>query len=159
MTRIVIIEESLNEFAKRGRPRKNAKKLSKKMRDIDTPDDWNDTEEEDNEEIVDDIDVDVSDMVDTENIEIEEDVFDSELIKALTNELKFPDFNRRTVRFRIKGNLAKLFQGIPVAKLGSDKPAFLFKLQNGSIKKVFLKDMILEQEKGNDRAFTINEIR
>src|ERR1035437_2472033 len=105
MARILIIEESLNEFAKRGRPRKNAKKPSDKMRGIDAPDSWNDTEEEDSEEVIDDVDV--SDMTNAETIEIENDAFSSELLKALSNELKFPDFNRRTVRFHIKGDLDK----------------------------------------------------
>ena len=157
MARITIIEESLNEFAKRGRPKKVSKKPTKKMRDIDVPDSWIDDNDEEEEEIIDDIDVDISDMTDVENMEIEKYAFDDELLKALNNELKFPDFNRRTVKFRLKGDLDKLFQGIPVAKIGSEKLAFLFKLQNGSIKKVFLKDMILEQEKGNNKIFSINE--
>jgi len=147
--RIMMIEESLNEFSKRGRPKKN--------RNIDVPDAWENQNQDDDEEIIDDIDVDVSDMTNGEEIEIEEDSFDSELLKALNNELKIPEFSRRLVKFRLKGNLTKTLKGILMAKLGSN--AFLFKLDNGEMKKVFLKDMILEQEKGNDRTFTINEVR
>jgi len=70
MARITIIEESLNEFAKRGRPKKVSKKPTKKMRDIDVPDSWIDDNDEEEEEIIDDIDVDISDMTDVENMEI-----------------------------------------------------------------------------------------
>jgi hypothetical protein len=42
-----------------------------------------------------------------------------------------------------------------MAKLGGN--AFLFKLKDGSLKKIFLRDMILEEEKRNNRAKTVNE--
>jgi hypothetical protein len=155
--KIMLIEESLYEFAKRGRPKKKGKKLSKKLRGINAPDAWNDVEDE--EEIdPDELDVDVSDMIDTEAIDIEEDVFDSQLQKALSNEVKMPEFSRRIVKFRLKGDLGKVLKGVPMAKMGEGN-AFIFKLNNGQMKKIFLRDIILEQEKikDNDRAFTINE--
>lgn len=150
-----MIEETLYEFAKRGRPRKNAKRPLKKERGIGAPDAWGDSEDED-EIDPDELNVDTSDMENADTIEIEEDVFDDKLFKALTNEVKMSEPNRANVRFRLKGDLPKVLNGIPMAKLGSN--AFLFKLRDGGMKKVFLRDMVLEQERiKRDRAKTVNE--
>jgi len=152
----MMIEESLYEFSKRGRPRKHGKKSSKKMRGIDAPDSWGDVESED-EEVLDDIDVDVSDMTNAEEIEVEEDVFDDKLQRALSNEVKIPEFSRRVLRFRLKEKPRKILNGVPMAKMGTGN-AFLFKLNDGKMKKIFLRDIIVEQEKRNDdRAYLVNE--
>ena len=152
----MMIEESLYEFSKRGRPKKGNKKSSKKMRGIDAPDSWGDVESED-EEVLDDIDVDVSDMTNAEEIEVEEDVFDDKLQRALSNEVKIPEFSRRVLRFRLKEKPRKILNGVPMAKMGTGN-AFLFKLNDGKMKKIFLRDIIVEQEKRNDdRAYLVNE--
>jgi len=156
MKKTYMVKESLYEFAKRGRPKKQGRK-TKVSRNISAPDTWNSNV--DDEETTDDIndieDLDVSDMIDGDVIEIEEDVFDNELMKALSNEVKMIEPARANVRFRLKGNLSKVLNGIPMIKLKDN--AFVFKLRNGSMKKVFLRDMILEQEKRHNRAKTINE--
>jgi hypothetical protein len=152
--KVFMIEESLYEFAKRGRPRKKGRKPGRKA-GIDAPDAYNSNVEDDEVIDPDEIDVDVSDMVDTDTIEIEEDVFDDKLFKTLSNEVKLLEPNRRVVRFRLKGDLGKVLFGIPMAKIGDN--AFLFKLKDGSMKKIFLRDMILEEEKRNNRAKTVNE--
>lgn len=150
----ILIEESLNEFAKRGRPRKNAKKPLNKNVGIEAGDSWGESDEE--EEIdPDELDVDTSDMENAETIELEDDVFDNKLFKALSNEVKMLEPNRANVRFRLKGNLSKIINGIPMAKMGNN--AFLFKLRNGDMKKIFLRDVILEEERRSNRAKTVNE--
>lgn len=151
----MMVEESLYEFAKRGRPRKNAKKPVKKPRGIDAPDTWGDS---DDEEIVnpDEIEVDTTDMETADEISVEEeDVFDDKLFKALSNEVKIPEFSRRVLKFRLKGDLGKIQNGVPMAKIGDN--AFLFKLQNGQLKKIFLRDIILENEKASNRARMVFE--
>jgi hypothetical protein len=154
MKKIAMIEETLYEFAKRGRPKK-VKRPLKKERGIDAPDVWDAPEDE--EEIdPDELDVDVSDMANVDTIEIEEDVFDDKLFKALSNEVKMLEPNRANVRFRLKGDLSKVINGIPMAKIGSN--AFLFKLRDGGMKKIFLRDMVVESERvKRDRAKTVNE--
>jgi hypothetical protein len=154
MKKIAMIEETLYEFAKRGRPKK-IKRPSSGVRGIDSTDKWGDSEDEDMVD-PDELDVDTTDMENADTIEIEEDVFDDKLFKALSNEVKMSEPARRNVRFRLKGDLSKALNGIPMAKLGSN--AFLFKLRDGSMKKVFLRDMVLEQEKiKSNRAKTVNE--
>lgn len=156
--KIMMVEESLYEFARgeRGKGKKRKKKTKAKgewkFRGIDTSDKWEEPDEE--ETILDDVDT--SDMENADSIEVEEDVFDTELIKALNNEIKIPEFNRRALVFRIKGNIENIITGIPMAKLGNN--AFLFKLENGSLKKFLLRDIITEQEKKNkNRARYISE--
>jgi len=154
MKKIAMIEETLYEFARRGRPKKRGKK-PKASRGIDAPDSWG---AEEDDEIIDpdELDVDVSDMVNADEIEIEEDVFDDKLMKALSNEVKMIEPARANVRFRLKGDLSKVLNGIPMAKLGGN--AFLFKLKDGGMKKIFLRDMVLEQKKAkHNRAKTVNE--
>ena len=139
MKKIFMIEESLYEFAKRGRPKKRVKG-TKALRGIDAPDSWNNPDDE--EEVTGDVDVDISDMTDVEEIEVEEDIFDDQLFKTLNIEVKLPEFSRRILKFRIKGNLKEIQYGIPMAKMGDN--AFLFKLKDGKMKKIFLRDIILE---------------
>ena len=144
MKKVMMIEESLYEFAKRGRPRKNKNPIG--MEKI----------VDDEGEVIDDLDdIDISDMTGEDEIEIEEDVFDDELLKALSNEIKLPEFNRRMVKFRIRGDLGKVVIGVPMAKMSGD--AFLFKMKDGPMKKVYLKDMILEGmgDTKSNRARTI----
>lgn len=149
----MMIEESLYEFAKRGRPRKNARKPLKKDRGIDAPDAWESPDDE--EEIpIDDLDIDTSDMETADEIEIPDDVIDDALLKALNNEIKVIEPSRRTVKFRLKTELGKIYYGIPMAKFSNN--AFLFKLKDGSLKKIFVKDMILEHQKSN-RAKMVSE--
>ena len=154
--KFIMIEESLYEFAKRGRPKKRGRKPFKKSLGIAASDSWKTLEDEDEDEIIDDIDV--SDMVNTDEIEVEEDIFDDKLFKTLSNEIKMIEPNRRVVKFRLKGNLNKILYGIPMTKIGEN--AFLFKLKNGSMKKIFLRDMIIESiesEKQQNRAKMVNE--
>lgn len=157
--KIMVVEESLYEFARgeRGKGKKRKKKAKSKsewkFRGIDTSDKWE--ESDDMEEPVLD-DVDTSDMENADSIVVDEDVFDDELIKALNIEIKIPEFNRRTLVFRLKGDLENIISGVPMAKIGNN--AFLFKLEDGSLKKIFLRDIITEQEKKNkNRARYISE--
>lgn len=151
----IMIEESLYEFAKRGRPRKNAKGPIRKSYGIDTTDAWDDIEDDETIDM-DDIDVDTSDMENAEEIAVEdEDAFDNNLFRALSNEIKAPEFSRRTLVFRLKGDLSKIQNGVPMAKIGDN--AFLFKLKDGKLKKIFLKDIILENKNISNRARMVFE--
>lgn len=152
MKKISMVEESLYEFAKWSRPRKSIKK-PKPIRDIDAPDAWEVPEDE--EEVpIEDLEVDTTDMENADEIEMPEDIFDDRLFKALSNEIKVLEPNRRIVKFRLKNEMGKILYGVPMAKLGSN--AFLFKLKDGSLKKVFLRDMVLEHQKSN-RAKMVSE--
>ena len=142
-----MVKESLYEFAQRGRPRKNpikpkkAKKIKREGFDDEESDDWHKYEEE--EEVdPDELDVDVSDMTDAEEIDIEESAFDDQLLTALKNELKSPEFARRVLKFRMKGDMKKKLLGTPLAKMGES--SFLFKMKDGSTKKINLTDIIAE---------------
>jgi hypothetical protein len=149
--KVIMIEESLYEFAKRGRPRKNGPKLAKQG--IDAPDSWEAPEDE--EEVpIEDLEVDTTDMETADEIEMPEDVFDDALLKALSNEIKVLEPNRRIVKFRLKNEMRKIIYGVPMAKLAGN--AFLFKLKDGALKKVFLRDMVLEHQKSN-RAKMVSE--
>ena len=144
-----MVKESLYE-AKRGRPRKR-KVISK---GIDSTDSWNVESDEDEILDPDEFEVDTSDM-EVEEIDVEdEDIFDDRLLKALNNEIKMAEPSRRVLRFRLKGDSGKVLQGIPMIRIGDN--AFVFKLKDGSLKKIFLRDIILEQER-TTRAKMINE--
>jgi hypothetical protein len=163
--KIMVIEESLYEFSKRGRPIKKGEKTSKKA-EIDTSDSWDEDEIEDEEEEepkeedenTEDINVDVSDMSDAEEITVDEDVFDDKLMQLLNNEVQLPEISRGVLKFRLKGDLEKVLFGVPMIKMPSQN-AFVFKLDNKVMKKIFLKDIIIEesQKSKNNRAYTINE--
>ena len=135
--KIVMIEESLNEFAKRGRPKKDKSRL----RGIDAPDSWDDEDIED-EDVVEDI-IDISDMTDVDEIDVDDDSFDDELMKTLSNEVSIPEYSRRSLYFYLKTNPRQLLIGIPMVKLGASD-AFYFKLKDGTMKKIFVKDIILK---------------
>ena len=133
-----LVGESIYEFAKKGS-------------NISEPDSWDDVDDVEDKDID---DIDISDMEDVEEIEIED-----ELINALKNEIKIPEFNRRALKFKLKGDLKGSYYGIPMAQLKDT--AFLFKIDDGSLKKINLKDMIVEELKNKhtkyDRAIFINE--
>lgn len=134
-----ILAESFNEFV---HPEEDDMPQS-----IESTDAWEDDEEEDIEEL----DVDATDMTDVEDIEIDVDpINDESLFTILSNEIKIPEPDRRVINFKLKGNYSEL-SGVPMAKLGND--AFLFKLENGIMKKIKIKDMILE----NSRAKLVKE--
>jgi hypothetical protein len=145
--KIMMVEESLYEFSKRDKNKK---------RGIDAPDEWKDLEDED--EVVDDINVDTSDMETADEIDIDDNntIAVDDIKIALNNELKIPEFNRRTLTFRLSGDLEKTYNGVPMAKMEKGE-AFLFKLDDGKIKKIFLKDIIVEQKKGSSKNYTLNE--
>jgi len=120
---------------------------------INATDSWEEPEED---EIVDDIDIDTSDMDNAEEIEVEDEPFDDELSAALSVEIKVPEYNRASLQFSVKGNDDEILSGVPMAKL-SGGSAFLFKMQDGSMKKFYLKDLIVEQKK-TKRKKKLNEI-
>ena len=136
-----IIEETLFEYQKR-----KAK--------IDSPDEWENEISDDEEEVV-DIEIDTSDMENTEEIEVEENPFEDELIAALTIELKIPEYNRASLAFSIRGKDDEIIHGVPMAKLSNG--AFLFKLADGSMKKFYIRDLIVEQKKTRKKK-KLNEI-
>lgn len=149
--RIMMIEESLYEFSKRNK----SDKKSDAIRNIDAPDSWND---EDSDDVIpEDIDIDTSDMEETDELEIEDDAFINKLEKILSTEVKLLEPNRRVLKFRIKKQLNKMYLGVPMLKMKDN--AFIFKLNDGQLKKIFLKDIILEQEKrkDDDKTIIINE--
>jgi len=153
----MIVKESLYEFAKRGRPKKKGRKpmnAARKGAGIDATDKW-DVADDDEMVDPDEMDVDTSDMEGAETIEIEEEAFDNELRKALVNELKVIEPSRRTLKFRLKGDLAKALYGIPMAKVGDS--TFIFKLKDGSLKKIKLSDVVTESEKPSNRAKMVRE--
>lgn len=137
MKKVTIVNESLFEFAKRGRPRKNANPKSVFIDD----DVWKDVEDEDTLD-PEDYDVDTSDMENVEEIEITDDSFDDDLYKVLSTEIKMSEPSRRTLVFKLKSNMNKIEHGIPIAKMGNN--AFIFKLDDGRLKKIFLSDIIVE---------------
>ena len=126
MKKIFLVDEDLNEFAKRGRPRKPKDE-----------DEWYSADDE--------FDTPDPGPAQIENVELEDEVTDIAIIKQITkmlnNELKFPEFNRGFVKFKIRST-GELFKGIPLAKLGNGE-SFLFKNKKG-MKKVKLSDMIME---------------
>ncbi|MCK9446221.1 hypothetical protein M0Q50_04950 [bacterium] len=137
------VDESLFEFAKRGRPKKN---VSKSIEDNDEniKDTWYSDEDED-----DNVDVNTLEPLETNNFDDDEEefVFNNDedenklLLSALKNEIKIPEFNRRALRFKLK-NDNKYISGVPMANIRDE--AFLFKLNDGSIKKYFLNKIVIE---------------
>jgi len=155
MRKNIMVKESLYEFAKRGRPKKRGRKPKVGPKGIDATDKWDIPEDDDEMIDPDEFEVDTSDMETAEEIEVEEeDVFNDKLFKALHNEIKVSEPNRRVLKFRLKGDLGKVLQGVPMIQM--DNNAFVFKLRNGALKKIFLRDIITEQEKSN-RAKMVNE--
>ena len=156
MKKTIMVKESLYEFAKRGRPKKRNIKPVPGLRGIDATDTWR--EDTDDEEMIDpsEFNIDTSDMETAEEIEVEdEDIFDDKLFRALNNEIKVIEPNRRTLIFTLKGDLENTLYGVPMAKMGDN--AFLFKLKDGKLKKIYLKDIVLESERSDDRAKMVFE--
>jgi len=125
-----MVNESLYEYKKQKKlSKRSLKKLQK-----DFSDEWPDI-----------LDADFymePEEIDDDELDKEEEIFDDRLIKILTNELKVIEPNRRYLKFRFKNNLNKIYYGIPMAKLSNE--AFLFKLGDGTIKKIRLNDIVAE---------------
>ena len=150
-----IVKESLNE----GRHRKELEEVpfdEEGSSAINSDDNaWFKGDDDDEDVDPDEIDVDTSDM-EADEIEVEDDTFDDQLLTALSNEVKIPEFSRRTLKFRTKGELGKSIYGVPMAKMKDN--AFLFKVSGGGMKKYYLKDIIVEGEKSkHTRAKQVNE--
>lgn len=131
-----------------------------KKNKLDSLDNWEHSEIEEtpnNIDNIDDIDinVDTSDMEDVEEIEFQENPFEDELISALLAEIKIPEYNRAALQFSLKNNEDEIILGVPMARLSSG--AFVFKLADGSLKKFFIKDLLIEQKKNKKRK-KLNEI-
>jgi hypothetical protein len=127
------VDQNLNEFAKRGRP--------KKVKEPEMGDDWYNADDE--------FDSPEAGPEEIEDVEIEDEVTDAALVrqitKTLNNELEIPEFSRGELKFRVRSTGDKI-KGIPLAKLQGGE-AYLFKTQNG-MKKVRVDDMIVESFKG-----------
>jgi len=129
--------ESLNEFARRGRPKKA------------TDDVYVDDEE---------FDVEPEQISD---VELEDEVSDlalqNRLKRALDNELKVPEYGRAHLQFIYKPTKQR-FDAVPLAKLSGGK-AYLFKTDDG-LKKINLNDILLEesiQYDSDKKAFLVSE--
>ena len=141
--RTKLVKESLYE-AGRGRPKKEVDEDEPSVSVNDK--EWYAPDDEDDEEIeVDDsIDVDISDIENAEEIVFDDDSFDEKLLKALKSELKIPEFSRRVLKFKLKNELDKKSQyGIPMANIRDE--AFLFKMKDNSIKKIKLNNILLTE--------------
>jgi len=152
--RIFLIEESLNDFTKKER-----KPKVKKMRDIYMNNEFRDESEmglaRDPEEIeMDNINdpeifdkIDASDMENSDEIEIKDETDDdyAELKLTLRNELLIPEVDREYLEFSLKNDPERtIILGMPMAELKKDN-AFLFKGEDGGYKKIFVKDIIIEE--------------
>ena len=128
MKRILLVPESLNEFAKRGR------KPKMRTGGIDSTDSWGDDDSEF------DVDMEGPESVEDVNIQDDDEVlqFQGKLKKILKNELATPEFNRGYVTFKIR-TTGEVVDAVPMSEL---KDAFLFKI-DGKLRKVKLTDMIL----------------
>jgi len=132
----MFVDESLNEFGKRGRPRKI------KNVDPEETDNWYESEDE--------FDADEpTGPEQIEDVELEDEVTDAALVKKITktldNELQIPEFSRGILKFKVRSSGEKI-KGSPMAKLSGGE-AYLFKTQNG-MKKIRVDDMIVETFKG-----------
>jgi len=112
--------------------------------DVEIEDSWNKPDEDDDVE-VDPDEIDTTDMETAEEIDIPDAAFDDELLMTLNNELKSPEFARRVLRFRVKGADRRPEFGTVLAKIGDN--GFIFKLQDGTMKKYKLQDIIAESIK------------
>lgn len=133
MKKKYFVDESLNEFARRGRP--------KKIKEPDMEDDWYKADDEFDEE--------PTGPEQIEDVEIEDEVTDAALVKKITktldNELRIPEFSRGELKFKVRSSGDKI-KGVPLAKLQGGE-AYLFKTPGG-MKKVRVDDMIVESFKG-----------
>lgn len=74
-------------------------------------------------------------------IDINDEDYEEEIIKAIKNELFVPEYNRRYVVFTDK-RTNETIKGIPMAQIGNE--AFLFKV-DGKLKKYKLENMKFEE--------------
>lgn len=126
----IFVAEDLNEFAKRGRPRKS--------RTPEMEDNWYSADDEfDSGEI--------AEPESIENVEIEDEAIDYAVLnrfkRMIDNELKLPEVDRAIADFTLKSTGEKI-KGTPLAKLSGGE-AILFKTPKG-MKKVNIADIILE---------------
>lgn len=155
--RIFLVQESLNE-----------KKEIGSLRDIDINDEININDEEEivddivpNEDIEDDTDeveieniedaeifdkVDVSDMDDEDDVIVDEEPTDNEeLVIYLRNELLIADIDREPIAFTVANDPKhQVIEAVPMAEMGNGE-AFLFKLTSGGYKKIYVKDIIVQE--------------
>lgn len=84
-------------------------------------------------------DLDAEDIEDISfsEMDVEDENYEDEIVKALKNELLVPEYNRRYVVFTDKKTGEKV-KGTPMAQIGND--AFLLKV-NGKLKKYKLENM------------------
>ena len=154
--RIFLIEESLNEFAKRG-PKPKVKKMrdiygvSKFKEDESKPEEIASAEELGDD--IKDIDTEIFDKIDTSDMENEDEIEVkderdddyAELKLALKNELLIPEVDRENLVFSLKNDPDHtIIEAIPMAVLSRGE-AFLFKGEDGGYKKIFVKDIEIEQ--------------
>ena len=135
--KIYLVNESLNEFARRGRPPKIRPPVIDD--DPEMKDTWYNADDEFDSEPT------GPTAADIENVEIADEVGDLQAQKILRKRLEAeisssPEFSRISIKFKTPSGLSA---GIPMAKLSGD--AFLIKTPNG-MKKVRLSDMIAESE-------------
>jgi len=135
MKKVYLVDESLNEFAKRGRPRKA------RAARIEGDDDWYASDDE--------FDSDEVGPEQIEDVELEDEVTDVAIVKQITkmldNELKMAEFSRGALKFKVRSS-GENINGIPLAKLSGGE-AFLYKTPSG-MKKVRVDDMIVENYTG-----------
>jgi len=133
MKKKYFVDENLNEFAKRGRP--------KKVKEPEIGDNWYNADDE--------FEAPEEGPETIEDVELEDEVTDAALVRKITktldNELQIPEFSRGELRFKVRSSGDKV-KGIPLAKLQGGE-AYLFKTTSG-MKKVRVDDMIVETFKG-----------
>lgn len=128
MKKKYFVEENLNEFARRGRPKK---------RQIETGDKWYSSEDEfDNE--------DIEGPEHIEDVNLKDETLDFAPMnifkRKINNKLKLPESDRKVIDLRLK--TGEKISGIPLAKLSGGE-AVLFKTEKG-MKKVKVDDIIFE---------------
>jgi len=105
--------------------------------DVEVDDKWEKSEDDD-EEVNDLDDIDTSDMENVEDIEVTDDISDDFSI-ALDNALVFPEPDRESFEFRVKGK-QDIVTGVPLIKMKNGEK-YLFKTDNG-IKAYNINDLI-----------------
>jgi hypothetical protein len=102
---------------------------------IESTDSYSDDDEEDEQEFISPKTI--------EAVELEDEIgeTDDDLVKALNNELRSPEYARASIEFKIRGTNDTI-EGIPISQLGGGT-AYLFKTPDGKLKKVKVQDIIL----------------
>src|SRR6056297_1625920 len=107
------VDQNLNEFARRGRP--------KKVEETEMKDDWYDADDE--------FDAPESGPEEIEDVEIEDEVSDAATVRRITrtlnNELDIPEFSREELKLK-KRSTRENIRRIPLAKLAKGE-SYLFK--------------------------------